>query len=108
MPDAGRRRRIGFGQRQALAELVQAARTSKGWTRPRLARVATSRLLHAAETLEVSGLRAVTVTTRHVERIEWALTTYPLGNAERRARMLGIALALDLDRAEVNRIAGGI
>lgn len=103
-----RRRRITLEARGALAEMIQSARVAKGWTRPRLARAATSRLRECADDLRRAGLAPVTVTPRMIECLELATSTYPLGNSERRSRLLGIALALDLDRAEVNLIAGGI
>ena len=103
-----RRRRIGFAQRQAIAERIEQARRAKGWTRPRLAQAATNRLKMSSDELKRGGMEPVTVHVRAVESLEAGLFTYPFGNPVRRARLLGIVLALDLDRAEINLIAGGI
>ena len=106
-PFARRRSRLGRVQRVALAEMIEGARKAKGWTQERLAMVATNRLKSAPDDLALAGLRAVLVTRRFVQCLE-NCHPQPMGNAERRARLLGVCLALDLDRAEVNLIAGGI
>lgn len=104
----GRQRRITGAQRDALAALVQDARRAKGWTRPQLAMIATSRLERIPGDLARAGLEPVAVSKQAIEQLESGAPTQPMGTALRRARLLGIVLALGLDRAEVNLIGGGI
>jgi hypothetical protein len=108
-----RKERSGFtrvvehAQRAELGDLIRAARLERGWSRTTLARAAT-RHLAAFEDAERYGIHRVVVLRGVVTYLENGLNTAPLGNAERRAKLLGIALALDLDRAEVNLLAGGV
>lgn len=100
-------RTIAGPQRDALAAMVAEAREAKGWSRPQLARFAMREL--RASGLEVYGIATnVAITAPAITKLETAQGNAPLGTAERRARLLGVALALELDRREVNLIAGGI
>lgn len=103
-------RTLTADQHDRLSRLVRETRLAKGWSRPRLARSATAHLsrLSAAE-LELRGMPAgVEATTRYVETLEGRRFESAMLTNERRGRLLGVVLALGLDRELVNRIAGGI
>lgn len=106
-------RTLTADQHDRLSRLVRETRLAKGykgWSRSRLARSATAHLerLPAAE-LELRGMPVgVKVSTRYVETLEGRRFESAMLTNERRARLLGVVLALELDRELVNRIAGGI
>lgn len=105
-------------KRAALSELIRKARLAKRWSQERLADRAEAALRHEAACLVAQATRhdaaddaslyvAVEVTRHHVATLE-NCPARPLSDAARRARLLGIVVALELDRARVNQLAGGI
>lgn len=115
------RREAGAGQledekRMKLSRLLKDARRRKGWQTERLAEEATRWLAALAASQELSAeereaaanlLAGSGVTTHHVARLE-NFPAYPMSTPERRVRLLAVVLALGLDRAQVNRLAGGL
>jgi len=99
-----------------LATMIRRARDARGWSREALAVEAEACLRDSAAdfvtpiyvTAEERKIwREVDVTSRHIEGLECG-PVLPLGRGDRRARLRGVCLALGLDFAEVNRIAGGL
>ena len=99
-----------------LAAMIRHTRDARGWSREALAVEAEACLRSSAAdfvtpiyvtTEERKIWREVDVTSRHIEGLE-GRPVLPLGRGERRARLRGVCLALGLDFAEVNRVAGGL
>ena len=100
------------GQRAALSAMIRQAREGKDWSLEQLARAATAasqrRGGNARGLPAQAGIWAITKLSRHhVSGLE-SCPASPMSDADKRARLLGVALALDLDRARVNELAGGI
>lgn len=102
--------------RQALGRMILEAREAHGWSRERLSVEAEECLRKAARdfvtpiyvTSEERVLwREIDITSNHIQALE-AGPVLPLGRGPRRARLRGVCLALGLDFAEINRIAGGL
>ena len=100
----------------ALAAKIRGAREIKGWSRERLSVEAENSLRIAAAdfmtpifvtTEERQIWREIEISSRCIELME-RRPVLPLGRGDRRARLRGVCLALGLDFAEVNRIAGGL
>lgn len=103
-------RTIGTDQRAEIAEMISEARKSRGWSRQQVSRAA-NRLLSTpavVSELRAAGLRGSEIKPNHVATLDGSSTHAPMGNDLRRVRLLGIVLALDLDRARVNLLGGGI
>lgn len=99
-----------------LGQKIREARIAKGWSREALSVAAEAALrARAADflsplyaTTETRALwRTVEVSFDHVKAMERG-PVMPLARGERRARLLGVCLALGLDRAELNEVAGGL
>ena len=112
------RQHLDGEQRLRLAEAIATGRALRGWSAEQLARQAQSRIRSPspaeeehATTTESRRWSALSVTAHQVRAFESpANNAHPLGLPERRARLLGIVLALGdaIDRQAVNRAAGGI
>lgn len=109
--------RLSLEESEALSAMVRDARTAKGWSRERLSVEAENELrkraadFHSAiyATTERRQLwRNLEITGLQIFWLENRRNAIPLGTAERRARLLGICLALGLDLARVNQICGGL
>lgn len=109
-------------RRAELSILIREARESRRWSQERLADRAEAALRRQARQVDgeySTGSTApepngdlglylrVEISRHHVATLE-NCPARPLGDAERRARLMGIVLALGLDRAVVNQLAGGI
>lgn len=107
---------IGLPQRAELARMATEAREAlsrrdgKPWSRKMVANRANACLAHPeiVKELEIAGLDVAQVNVYHVESLELARGSSPMMNGDRRVRILGMSLALGLDRALVNLVGGGI
>ena len=107
------RGRLSHEARAAFSRYLFDGRRVKGWSQERTAEAAAGALAaHLAVDKvipeeERTAMAAVEITWQHVAGLE-GCPAFPLGSPERRARVLGIVLALGLDRAKINHLAGGI
>lgn len=101
---------------EKLAETLRAARMAKGWSREKLSVEAEEALRRRAgdfrsplfATTETRQLwRSIEISSMDIYHME-KRPVLPLGRDHRRARLLGVCLALELDRALINEIAGGV
>jgi hypothetical protein len=105
---------IEIEKRATLSVTIVRARAEKGWSREQLAVEAEAALRQEAgrngnrATREERDLWEAIDITQHAIRTLEGCPSAPLASPERRARLLGVALALGLDRALVNRLAGGV
>ena len=112
--DTRNHQRLSPEESAALSAMIRKARKAKGWSRERLSVEAENELRKRAAdfrspifaTTERRQLwRTVEVTALSIYRLETA-PVLPLGRADRRARLLGVCLALEIDRALINEICG--
>lgn len=103
---------IEHDKRSELSKLISRRRAELGWSYERLAAEATEALWR--EAISERATEAERELWEHFEITIRAVTTLenhprsPLGSPAKRARLLGVALALGLDRGIVNRLAGGL
>jgi hypothetical protein len=94
-----------------LRRTLYPARRAKNWSLEKTARKAVLAIRSAHATRDSTTAdelvlwSTIEITLVHVAAFE-DYHKSPLGTAEKRARLLGIALALDLDPAKVSRAAG--
>jgi hypothetical protein len=102
--------------RAKLSRMIREARERRGWSQEHLSIEAENALRLAAADFrsptyvtseERVKWREIDISPQHVTRME-GCPWFPLGRGDRRARLRGVCLALGLDFAEVNRIAGGL
>ena len=115
--DTRNHERLSPEESSALSAMVREARAAKGWSRERLsveaenairARAADFQSAIFATTERRQLWRNLEITGLQIFWLENRRNAIPLGTAERRARLLGICLALGLDLARVNQICGGL
>ena len=104
--------RLDLDQRLELTRMLMYARQQRGWSQAILAERAEEALREAAETFQCSAEERaawldLTIEIADVAALE-NFPARPLINAKRRGKLLGVALALGLDLAVVNRKAGGL
>lgn len=92
--------------------MLLAARQQKGWTQEQAAEAATGALREAAtqedaSTQEKAVWLNIEISRHSIAGLENSPTN-PIATIERRACLLGLALALGLDRSKLNRLAGGL
>ncbi len=116
VPDMEKRssgRKLERSKRAALSEALANARAAKGWSQDRVAEEATSALRLAAINEPEASVEeremwaSIEVTRHHVFKVENSPAN-PISTLERRARLLGLTLALGVDRSLINRLAGGL
>lgn len=100
----------------ALGDLLQGARRAKGWSLDRTEEEASTMLRLLVESPDLSAhersvagrlARDGGVTRYHIANFE-DLPRHPLTPVERRIRLMALVLALGVDVAKVNRLAGGL
>lgn len=101
-------------KRAALSRALREGRERKRWNVDKTAEEAMKLLRQAAQVddqhrspRETRLYREIEISRHHVTTLEHCPAT-PLSTLERRVRLLGIVLALELDAALINRLAGGI
>lgn len=100
--------------RAALSTALRAAREARGWSQEEAAEEAGRMLRAAAASSSIASSDderevwlSIEVSRYHVAGLE-SCPAAPLATMESRSRLLGLVLALDLDRGAINRIAGGL
>lgn len=103
--------KIDLEKRAALSRLLREALGKRRWSYARLAEKAEQAARHAAHEQIFASDREIcleiSVTRHHIARL-LNCPAAPLGCPARRARLLGVALALGIELAKINRLAGGL
>jgi hypothetical protein len=106
--------RLDLSKRAALSTALKSARERKRWSQEEASERATEALhRHAASRPEgaspdeLAVFARLEITRRHVVALE-NCPSAPMATVERRARLLGLALALELDLGPINRLAGAL
>lgn len=106
-------RRLELDKRLALSRLIYEARAARGWNQEEAAEAATECLRVAARededasTEEREMWQTIEITRHAVSTLE-NFPSNPIISLARRSCLLGLTLALGLDRAVVNRLCGGV
>lgn len=82
----------------ALSDMIEEARAARGWSQEQLAAAAND------ATGQVSEDGDLLIERHHIQTLEGS-PRFPLS---RRDILLAVVVALELDRAQVNRLAGGL
>jgi hypothetical protein len=110
--------RLELEKRAALSRVLREARDRRGWSQEQAAEHATLALRTAFPAADGNGgsgasgeeraaSAAIEITRHHVATLENCPAS-PISTVARRSRLLGLVLALGLDRGEINRLAGGL
>ncbi len=108
---------IPVEKRSVLSRMIVDARTAKRWSQEELADQATQKIAELETIVTGAGgivspeermaWQDLEITRHHVQVLE-NCPYKPLGTHEKRGRLLAVCVVLNMDRAKVNEVAGGI